>query len=185
MKYISIDVETTGLNPETCQILSFAAVVEDTKNRDVPVEELPFFYKIFNLEYIKGEPFALNLNKSLIEIIKEGKDKDLIYPENFSTSFSNFLMDNNIYYYNEKLKVAGKNFNSFDKLFIQRIPKFNSLFKIHQRVLDVGTMFVDFKTDDWIPNLDTCKKRAGINGEVTHNALDDARDVILTLRSKY
>ena len=46
-------------------------------------------------------------------------------------------------------------------------------------------MFVDFKTDDWIPNLDTCKKRAGINGEVTHNALDDARDVILTLRSKY
>ena len=61
MKYISIDVETTGLNPETCQILSFAAVVEDTKNRDVPVEELPFFYKIFNLEYIKGETFCSKL----------------------------------------------------------------------------------------------------------------------------
>ena len=32
MKYISIDIETTGLDRDLCQVLSIGAVIEDTNN---------------------------------------------------------------------------------------------------------------------------------------------------------
>jgi len=181
MKYISIDTETTGLNPKTCQILSFAAVLEDTSKLGVPVEELPSMHIILNLEFIKGEPFALNMNKDLIEIIKEGKDDRLIPEFNLVTAFNEFLMKNDIDL--KKIKVAGKNFASFDKLFIDNVALDTPNFS--HRVLDVGPLFLDFKNDNWIPGLDECKKRAGISGAVTHDALEDARDVIRVLRTKY
>jgi hypothetical protein len=46
-------------------------------------------------------------------------------------------------------------------------------------------LYVDWKTDSDVPNLLKCKERAGINGTVTHNALEDAWDVIEVLRKKY
>ena len=45
MRYISIDIETTGLDAETNQILSIGAVVEDTNNL-VPFDELPKFHAV-------------------------------------------------------------------------------------------------------------------------------------------
>lgn len=206
MKYISIDIETSGLNPETCQILSFGAIIEDTENPK-SFEESPKFYKVVKHDYIQGEPFALNLNKDLIEEIKEGVSKDLIESHDFLDSFWDFLGVNDALSQNpleghvknvdgkiiparnmwskERLKVAGKNFSGFDKLFIEKIPNFSKIFSFHQRVLDPATLFVDFKGDEWLPNLKTCKERAGIEGEVTHNALQDAWDVIQVLRIRY
>src|SRR5699024_6968893 len=75
MKYISIDIETTGLNPNNCQILSFGAVLEDT-NKNVPVEELPFFHCAILREKIEGEPFALNMNRDLLSKIVEYQISD-------------------------------------------------------------------------------------------------------------
>ena len=69
MKYVSIDIETTGINREKCQVLSIGAVIEDTNNPR-PIEELPKFHAaIVGREGLYGEPFALNMNKSLIENI--------------------------------------------------------------------------------------------------------------------
>lgn len=185
MKYISIDTETTGLDPENCQILSFAAVIEDTDRPDIPVEELPSIHVILKHTSMKGEPYALNMNKDLIEIISKGVDGRLINPFNLKDRFVAFLRENDI---RNKVKVAGKNFNSFDKEFIKRAFQ-NSWnptdVMFHHRVLDVGSVFVDFKNDEWIPNLDECMDRAGVEGVVTHDALEDARDVIRVLRKKY
>jgi hypothetical protein len=44
---------------------------------------------------------------------------------------------------------------------------------------------VDWKNDKSLPNLTTCKERAGVSGIVTHNALEDAWDVIEVLRKFY
>jgi hypothetical protein len=44
---------------------------------------------------------------------------------------------------------------------------------------------VDWVNDTSLPNLDTCKFRADIQGVVTHNALEDAWDVIEVLRKFY
>lgn len=207
MKYISIDIETTGLDPETCQILSFGAIIEDT-SKPLTFEEVPKFYKQIKYDTIVGEPFALNMNKELIKDISENKH-GLILEEELSSEFWSFLWDNGLIPLSMKefsfptdggrtakpilfhrapiinIRAAGKNFNSFDKLFIERLTYWKKLFKIHQRVLDPAALYVDFYKDEWLPNLDTCLERAGVDRKVSHNALEDAWDTILALRAKY
>jgi len=68
MKYISIDLETTGLDPDNCQVLSIGAVIEDT-NDIKPLADLPTFHGVVLPNRIEGDPYALNMNKDLIELI--------------------------------------------------------------------------------------------------------------------
>jgi hypothetical protein len=83
------------------------------------------------------------------------------------------------------LNVAGKNFGTFDKPFLEKLPWFQKLINIRQRILDPGILCVDWKNDESLPNLTECKKRCGVEGIVTHNALEDAWDVIEVLRKNY
>ena len=83
------------------------------------------------------------------------------------------------------ISVAGKNFGTFDKLFLEKLVWWKKLIHIRQRIIDPGILFVDWVEDDAVPSLTKCKKRAGFSGEVTHNALEDAWDVIELLRKKY
>jgi len=39
---------------------------------------------------------------------------------------------------------------------------------------DLAIFYTDWKTDDAPPGLALCKERAGIEGKVTHNAIEDA-----------
>ena len=83
MKYISIDIETTGLDPENCQVLSIGAVIEDT-NDIKPLADLPTFHGVVLSRQLNGQPYALNMNKDLIELMvryetsKTKEDKDLL-----------------------------------------------------------------------------------------------------------
>jgi hypothetical protein len=83
------------------------------------------------------------------------------------------------------INVAGKNFASFDKLFLERLPRWQQVIRIRQRMIDPSVIFTNWKDDDTLPNLQTCKERAKIEGIVTHNALEDAWDVIQLLRTQY
>lgn len=189
-KYVSIDLETTGLNWETCQILSFGAVIED-RSKETPIEDLPKFHKIINRDFIKGEPYALSLNKDIIETIKLGKSKDLIYEQDLADYFLSFLLQNGYEGIQNtswgsvsvKINVAGKNFNGFDKRFLEKVPDFLNIIRIGHRVLDPAPLYLE-KDDVDLPNLQTCLDRAGIKTEVTHNALQDCIDVIKVLRHK-
>ena len=42
-----------------------------------------------------------------------------------------------------------------------------------------------WKNDDAAPGLGLCKERAGIEGIVTHNAIEDAMDVVQLFRKFY
>lgn len=83
------------------------------------------------------------------------------------------------------LTVAGKNFATFDKLFLEKLPRWNQVFKIRQRIIDPTILFTDWKNDESLPGLITCKERAKIGGEVTHNAIEDAWDVVELMRTQY
>jgi hypothetical protein len=83
------------------------------------------------------------------------------------------------------LNVAGKNFGTFDKLFLQELPWWQKLIKTRQRVLDPAILCVDWSNDTSLPSLTTCKERMNVEGIVTHNALEDAWDVIEILRKFY
>lgn len=221
MKYVSIDIETSGLDPEKNCILSIGAIIEDTEKK-LPYEECPKFNAVILQREIVGSPRALTMNKGLIAMIGEyleGNDEtrfnmdtildysfyekeDVIKEFYYWLERNGFPQSNNSGGYvtlengymkpliNNATKpitinVAGKNFGTFDKLFLQQLPWWQKLIRTRQRVLDPAILFVNWKDDDSLPSLTTCKQRAGIDGIVTHDALEDAWDVIEILRATY
>ena len=99
-----------------------------------------------------------------------------------------YWCSNNGFEKNEKGKVriiaAGKNFGSFDLLFLNEILGFSQIFSISKRHLDPAMLYL-IPGDTELPDLQTCLDRAGIKKTVSHNALADAADVINLLRKKY
>jgi hypothetical protein len=73
----------------------------------------------------------------------------------------------------------------FDKLFLEKLPKWNTYIEIKKRIIDPAVLFADWQNDEVLPNLTTCKIRAKTGDNVTHNALEDAWDVIELMRTQY
>lgn len=214
MKYVSIDIETSGLDSEKNCVLSIGAIIEDTEKK-LPYEECPKFNAVILQREIVGSPRALTMNKGLIAMIGEyleGNDEtrfnmntilnysfyekedvvkkfyEFLWVNGYGDVVPNQLLVTSKIDSNSKpitLNVAGKNFGTFDKLFLQQLPWWQKLIRTRQRVLDPAILFVDWKNDESLPSLTTCKQRAGIEGVVTHDALEDAWDVIETLRKFY
>lgn len=194
MKYLSLDLETTGLDENYCQILSVGGVIEDTSKK-LSLNEIPKFHVVIVRDRIQGEPFALNMNKKLIELInlynissvnqrvELAKVNDVVFirEDELVDALNAFTKAHG---FNGKITVAGKNYTGFDKKFLDLVPGWDRL-NIHRRVIDPATSFVDWQNDIELPDLKTCKERAGVSGEVTHNALEDAFDVVNVLRTKY
>jgi oligoribonuclease len=222
MIFISIDIETTGLERDRYQILSIGAILEDTSKK-LPFDEIPKFHAAILHNEITGSPYALNMNKALIEATVQyqtAQDQDekndlmhihqmqFLKEDGVVEAFFHWLCDNNMVDYKftdmmvmtengksypaltSKMKpvsinVAGKNFASFDKIFLERLPRWQQVIRIRQRIIDPSVMFANWNEDETLPNLQTCKERAKIEGVVTHNALEDAWDVIQLLRTQY
>lgn len=192
MKYVSLDIETTGLDVKQDVILQIAAIVEDTSNK-LPREQCPCIDIYNNAERFAGNPYALGLNvytfKKICEL-KKRQDTDgtnefgntfLLSENSIAIVLSTFLDKNGV----SKPVFAGKNVASFDLAFLKELPDFSKWVKFHHRVLDPAMLYINFATDSFPPDMKLCKERAGIVGEVSHNALDDAWNVIELLRTKY
>lgn len=226
MRYISIDIETTGLDPERYNILSIGAIIEDTDTK-LPFDTIPKFHVAIKHKEVIGSLYAMNMNRELIDAIARYQDaetqdekNDLVHmtgmqflnEEDVVEAFHDFLFLNKITdmtpeeilksqmktnyqgllvpMMTSKMKptsitVAGKNFSSFDKRFLERLPRWKQTIRVKQRVIDPAILFIDWKNDDCLPSLGECKKRAKIDGAVSHNALEDAWDVIQLLRKTY
>ena len=72
---------------------------------------------------------------------------------------------------------AGKNFASFDRQFLKRLPKFEQVVKLSHRTLDPALLFW-LAGDEKLPDSKTCYERAGMNPKVAHTALEDALAVV-------
>jgi hypothetical protein len=66
VRYLSIDIETTGLDERNCQTLQFAAVYDDTSKI---LAEAPTINLLIKHELYSGEPFALALNRDIFETL--------------------------------------------------------------------------------------------------------------------
>ena len=224
MIYISVDVETTGLEKDRYQILSIGAILEDTTKK-LGFEEIPKFHAAILHNEITGSPFAINMNSKIIEAVAqyqnaEDQDEknDLVqmtgmqfYQEdqvvegfyrwifdNGLVDFDPLLADQMVKIENGKsypaltskmkpvtINVAGKNFASFDKHFLERLPRWKQVIRVRQRIIDPSVIFTSWNEDKSMPSLYECKQRAKIQGIVTHDALEDAWDVIQLLRTQY
>lgn len=194
MIYVSIDIETTGLDPETCQILQIGAAIENTKSVKA---ELPTFQCIVEHDHVSGSPFALNMNADLLEKLGELERADRndrsdirkkynIIPANLVGQSFRMWLEANGFVQNKagqvSITVAGKNFASFDKPFLQKLPGWNSQIGIKSRVIDPAVLCTDWENDEALPNLDLCMQRSQVEGKVTHDALQDAVDTIKVMR---
>ena len=224
MRYISIDIETTGLETDRDQILSIGAIIEDTNNPK-NFEDIPKFHGVIKRNRLEGGLFAIDLNRDLIHTmnqyatVRDESEKFKVSETNgvkfyeeseivkefyywlakhFFVDFNNIAQGNNVVERDgvmlpaitNKIKpihitAAGKNFATFDKLFLERLPRWKQLIKIRQRILDPSILFVDWKNDESLPGMEKCKKRAGFDEFVSHNALEDAWDVVELLRKDY
>jgi len=228
MIYVSIDIETSGLEYKKHNVLSIGAIIEDTEKK-LPFDECPKFNALVVQREIVGSPTALTMNSNIISLMSdyietdnEGRiklqelennkpygyefhDQDnvvkafywFLYQNGFIDN-DNFTKDGHSILKNGKLlpvingntksitiNVAGKNFGVFDKLFLQELPWWTKLIRVRQRILDPAILMVNWNSDKSLPPLSVCKERAGLNNHVTHNALEDAWDVIEVLRKTY
>jgi len=188
MRYLSIDTETTGLNPKEHQVIEFGAVIEDTVHYKT-LSILPVFHCMINYDQILGSAYALQLNYRILkELAKPTGNVLILKPHEVGSKFLEWLIKNEFVPDENGLltvNVAGKNFSQFDMKFLEKLPKFFDRLKFKQRIIDPAILFMDWKKDDCLPSLKECKERCNIDGEVTHNAVDDALDVIKILRTKY
>jgi hypothetical protein len=142
-----------------------------------------------NKENYRGNIFALAMNAhiltKILDMRKSGAPTDAIcpLPEMIANFFREFLKKHG--FLDIKPVIAGKNVAGFDLPFLNTcIPDWKYI-KFHHRVIDPGMLYFNPKTDMVPPDLKECKKRAGLPEIVTHEALDDAWDVIQLVRAKY
>lgn len=162
--YLAIDIETTGLNPDTCQVLEIGCVLN---NFSKPLMECETFEMIINPGHIKGEPRGLAMNTRLLEMIANGYG---LRPGRGIEMFAQWLRD----YAPPKVHPLGKNVAGFDLQFLKRLPEWPD-FLIHYRCLEIGSLFATVDGIDGQEEVgNEVASRLKIPGS-PHEALYDAR----------
>ncbi len=182
MKYCSIDIETAGLNQD-CSLLEFGAVLDDLENPK-PIDTLPVFHTYIINDKIVGEPYALAMHQVILDrISKSEKPWTYLYPGLLDEEFCKFLEGNGYEYKDFKItiNVAGKNYAMFDKMWLEDL--LNSI-KVYHRVIDPSILYYRIG-DKNLPGLQECINRSGIQEEVLHTAVDDAKMVVKLLRKHF
>jgi hypothetical protein len=192
--YLSVDLETTGLEVSDSQIIQFGAVFDDLVT---PIDRLPKLELIVLDEddCYTGGSFAFNLNREIMRKISEATTwarhnpslpAGFCYLGQLADIAQQWLMEEADFNpAKDRVTYAGKNFESFDARFLEELDFFEKLPRRH-RSLDIGSMF-------WVPGMDggtppgseKCLIRAGFDGSVKHEALDDALNVVKCIRAKH
>lgn len=179
MRYVSIDIETLGLDWDWCDTIEFGAVIDDMTSR---IEDLPRFhcYLTQPRNQYRGEAYAMAMHSKILYRIANRESGFTYMPaENLDKVFAAWLKDQGI---GDSITIAGKNFGMFDLRFLEKIG-FGNETKYSHRVYDPASLFAQMD-DKKLPDLKTCLFRAGIDKEIEHTAVEDAIDVIKCIRYK-
>lgn len=183
MRYLSIDLEATGLN-EHCQIIEVGFVPFDTNNRTI-AEELSdgFVVKCESFESLKPslDQWVIDHNRKLIDRAhKEGKSQD-----EFKARFQAYLESPSVkkYFNQQKVVLFGKSLNAIDLPFLNRDLGWDWMRKyFHHRVMDLSSHTYGLMDMGLLePGMDSGSALMKFlnMGEVSHTALEDARNTAL------
>ena len=191
MKYAAIDIETTGLDRENDQVLQVAIVLEDTSKPDITISDLPTFEGLICHERLSGAPFALNMNREIVALLATAtpglvdfRDRRVEVYANLSMALCTAVEWLDLEHGNDgalgwmRFVAAGKNVAGFD------LPFLGSDFQahFHHRVIDVGSVALGANRDYWQTDAPPGMRELHEGNEPTHDALEDARDVVRLLR---
>lgn len=161
--FVSIDIETTGTDPNKHDILEVACVkfVQGVKT---DVLHLMVHYP-GHIRVWEDDTLLFHLRQNRIEYFLRNTAKvELVKHENVWHQMNCF--------FGGKVWVGGKNFAAFDLGFIRRLPGYTPGI-IRSRSLDLGNLMI-YPDDTGVPDTKECYKRLGVADEVAHTALEDA-----------
>jgi oligoribonuclease len=169
MRYVSLDLETSGSDPLRHQVLELAAVVEDTRRTaTTPLAELPAFRRALRYRELTGTPGALALNaRLLVELADKTKADapDICAPTEVLPQLREFLLANG--------------FKPDKKDCV-------SVTLAEPAVLDPAAFYLNWHKDSRLPSMLICQARFGDpEPHVAHEALADALEVVRLLRPFY
>src|SRR5262245_41945309 len=102
MRYVSIDLETTGLDPSYCQILEICLIEDDLVSMK-PLNQLRKLHLGIRHPILKGEAIAFAMNIDLIERMDKGTAYcEVIDPEWLEQRVKNWVGES-------RANAAGKN----------------------------------------------------------------------------
>jgi oligoribonuclease (3'-5' exoribonuclease) len=188
MKYVSIDIETLGLDPDVCDVIEFGAVIEDLEDIK-PIDTLPtcHCYVTMPNDVYRGNIHAMKVHAKgdmFEKISSRTPGYNYVPHDMLGEFFFNWLVAQGMTKgWPDKIIVGGKNFMGFDMRFLRRLPNFEDWVKFHHRAIDPAPMYMRADDKD-VPSLQTCLERAGIQKSVSHTAVEDAIDVIRLIRHK-
>tara|TARA_Y100000296_G_scaffold7892_1_gene9350 strand:- start:763 stop:1344 length:582 start_codon:yes stop_codon:yes gene_type:complete len=178
MKYLSFDIEATGLEKHDL-IIEFAMIPFCAKTREFN-EDLKkhFFIKCPSFDELKP-----NLNEWVIENNKELIDtahKEGIEIDQFKSELTNYFESKEVidYFENQKITLFGKSMNAIDLPFLNRDLGYDYMRKyFNHRVLDLSSIAYALIDMGLLPS--ECESGSKLMrhlgfGEVAHTALEDA-----------
>ena len=186
MIYVSIDIETTGINEETCDILEFGAIIDNLKDIK-PIATLPRFHCYFIKPEYNGSPTALAMHPIIFKrIANREKPYNYISADRFGNQFKNFLLDNKFEQDKGRVYInaAGKNFAYFDARFLEKKTDISKHVAFRHRILDPAPSFLN-SNDTELPRTEECMKRMILKYKANHTAIEDAEDVIRMVRFQW
>lgn len=193
MRYVSLDLETSGSDPLRHQVLELAAVVEDTRRTaTTPLAELPSFRRALRHPDITGTAGALALNARLLEELSDKTKSDApdicgaaeVLPQLRAFLLANgFKLDAKD---RVSFTIAGKNIGVFDIPFLRQLPGWGTIIRAEPAVLDPASFYLNWHKDSRLPSMLICQARSGMpEPHVAHEALADALEVVRLLRPFY
>lgn len=198
--YISIDFETTGLDLVKSQILQIAAVYDDGKT---PISQLPRLNILVNQPITYTELGALAMHektKLFSRIMEANKKKESRHLHHAIDLLIDFINEHRTIREEGKdgkppskykMTLAGKNASTYDipllKNWMTDDQKKRFGDAVYHGVIDAGSIY--FQEFGRIPSLSNIlqllQTTHGLKKEeVTHDAEDDAIDVITAIRCK-
>lgn len=183
MKYLSIDLEATGLG-ENCQIIEFAMIPFDTQFRRL---EEPLARSVYihcpSFEDLKPtlDPWVREHNE---KIIRKAHAEGLMLSE-FKEWLKNYLESPEVrnYFQTQKIVLFGKSMNAIDLPFMNRDLGWEFMRRyFHHRILDlssVGYSMVDLgQLPQGMDSGTNLMNHLGM-GDVAHTALEDAKNTAI------
>lgn len=180
MRYLSIDIEATGLR-EHDAIIEFAAIAFDTEEKKV-YDELTYHTLVKCKSFIELRPsldeWVIKHNQKLIE---DAHQKGLDLPV-WKKNFEDFLNQKKVkdFFGNQKIILFGKSLNAIDLPFLSRDLGWDWMRdKFSHRTVDLSSICHSLMDLKMLPfgseRGSVIMKHLGF-GEVAHNALDDAKN---------
>ncbi len=161
-KLLWVDLEMTGLNPETDRILELAAIVTDFNFNELDKYEAVIFQPPQVLAQMNEWSRSTHTASGLLDRIKVAQNEQIIVND-----FTDFIKRN---FGSEPAILAGNSIHQ-DRRFIRKWwPQVNNL--LHYRMLDVSSYKIIMQN----------KYGKEFSKKETHRALDDIKESIAELK---